>query len=720
MFGHSKKTGKALNAGQWLYKIEQESKSKRIKDLWGDAAAYKAHAHHELLKVIGEEAYRKVFSGVKGYYTLISGGRDNPAEAASPEDPSLIEEFNQPFEEPANEPNKSGVSGHDEPSTSKTTPSSVPAVSGGQSTSRDSELPLGIPLPGTPEKRPSKRPAEPSQADTPSKFGRASDPGDTPTSPQRQEEAALPLGEADIDMGDVAPLAAGNAAPSSSGPGATGGIAEQPLQFYKAKGLYQKGNQVIFNNTFRLRSFGNALHVINPAGNNGNGQPSITTPMVALPVEHLSFYVPYSVYRWMTHSDGLAITGVEVKVTPIGQMVSFATNSVASSSAAPAHTLYGMANVGINTVVPCDKVTITRNSTSPMTLSAVSAMANMSAWTQRLWGTSTTTDINNPYTAHNHEIILPNTYLRIHQLSNAPGTFPPTPADHPVSMTTGSWGYYPLNRYLTKFPIKPHTGLPVINFSYKVEPALPCTTREMIMGQTARRNDSVATGDNRKAVSLNVFRTRAGNGRYQFRSNERALLRSEPIANAHDIRTRTYGLWRSTDQGTDYTRWRETTIASHLIFTVSGEGHMSRTMPGVFFGIEAVQSNVPEVGIPDYVNASCDWYVETNLIMNYKVESIPMAYNPDQDRMHVIAGPKSIHRPLTTVTDTQVVFNQSLMGHQIPNIPAPTEAMDVQGDDPEANKENIPPVARVPNINTTPRPLTHPKTNIGILTNKNS
>lgn len=619
MFGTGKKSGKPLNVGQWLYKIEQESKSKKALNTFGSAEAYKTAKHHEMLQALGATQYAKYFKHIRNFYTLYSSSADTASVSSDLLAPSAQQEAG-----PSN-------------SQSSAIADDVNRAAGASSGST-----------------PTKRIGTPVKGDTPTKLGKASEP---------EAAANLPDIPEEVEMAEVAanPLGVGGAAAGAGTAGLGGGIADQALQFYRAQGFSQSGNKCQFQNSFRCRSFGNALFL--DMASPTNSQPQITTPMVALPIEHLSFFVPYSTYRWMTNVEGLYVTGIEVKVTPIGQMVSFSTNSPATQSAAPAHTLYGMANIGLNTRVPCEKVTITRNSQSPMELSRADTFNDMTEWNRRLWGVDNTRERNNVHSAINHEIIIPNTYLRINQFSNEAGLFPP-PVAYGVSFSCGRFGYYPLNRFLTKFPMKPHTGLPVINYKHQIDPPLATTFREILIGNTTNANDT--TPNTQKAMSLPVFRTRAGMGRIQLTASERSQLNTEPIVDRFNYPLNTYAL----NDTTDYNNYLRVTLGSHIILTINGQQTMTHTIPGVFFGIEAVQSNVPEIGTANYVNASCDWYVETNIKFEFKPEEVPMPYIANRGRaLHLLSSPATLERPIRTITNSNNVFNQSVMGLQMYRIP---------------------------------------------------
>lgn len=564
IYGLSKK-GKPLTRSQWLYKLNQESKSKYVKDSFGSPQAYLNYKHHELLEAIGEEAYHKEFDHITSYYTL-TGGRYLPTDkppTAEEQDPDTV-----------NEPSETG-----------------------------DQI----------EKTPQKRPAEPAEGDTPSKHVKGFDERDFQTSGSAQESnvpsgpGAEPI-DVDIDM-------AGAGMRSGGG----GGIADQPLQFFKAQGLRQIApNKFVFNNTFRLRSFGNVLFLQLP-NTVGVEAPRVTTPMVSLPVEWIWFYIPYSTYKWMAETDTFIITHCAVKVTPIGQMISFGTNSATSDSAAPSHTMYGMANVGINLEWPTDSVNITRNSTSPMEIASVTRATTSDVWIERLWGNPNKT-APSFHSSINHEIILPTTYLRLYQLSNFTSIAAGVQQGQ-VTLSAGPYGNIPLNRYLTKFPLKAHNGKPIINYEYTFKNPLRSKPRSYQMPASDFRGSATST----TTFTAQFLRTRSKGNYSTFnvnRNNDFSIPTNNVNIDSVNASNIQFGF-----MGAAISDYNSCYLEGALPMRYDMEPDMRKAQPGVFFGVEAVQANVPEIS-PSYVNASCDWYVETELFFEFSAKAIDYPWVP--------------------------------------------------------------------------------------------
>lgn len=579
IFGLSK-LGKPLSASQWMYKIEQESKSNLNKKTYSTPQAYIQYQHLLLFDRIGVDEYKRIFGKMSKRYTLL---QDINTRSLFPD----TEESSTP-------------------STSTTT-TETPAT----------EAPVNAGDKSTPTK---KRPAEePLEADTPSKQAKTtSDTAKSPAKPSDESSAA----NSNPIISEVAPVEVDvEMAEGGARSGGGGGVADQPLQFFKASGLQHHGScGFSFHNSFRLRSFGNVLYQNRPTGNVGAAR-TVTTPMISLPVEWIWFYIPYSTYKWLAETDNMIVTHCKVKVTPIGQMVSFGTNSATSESAAPSHTLYGMSNIGINMIWPTDNVTITRNTSSPMEISATSRQTNPDVWIQRIWGNANqSTREDNIHTAINHEIILPNSYLRFYQLSEEQNTTAEIQAGQ-NTLSVGQYGMLPLNRYLTKFPLKAHNGLPIVNYEYKFKHPLHSKPRQYVLAQSDFRNTNTALVPG----NARLLRTRS-RGNYSVFGISRGVNASFPINNS-DTTGLNIGLVDFGFLGSSTDNYRNTYLEGAIPTHYDMTPTIRHAQPGVYFGVEAVQANVPEIAA-SYINASCDWYVETELYFGYVAREIEHPYVP--------------------------------------------------------------------------------------------
>lgn len=398
---------------------------------------------------------------------------------------------------------------------------------------------------------------------------------------------------------------AGDAGSTSGGTG----IANAVLQYYTSKGLNADGNKISYQHAFRCRSYGNTLLPQVGATSATAISPSYCVyPYVSLPVEYLWFYIPKGIFDALKILPNCKPIAIECKVTPIGQMVSFSTNTSTTNSGTTSHTLYGLGNVGLNYKLPTDKVTITRNATNPIVVDSASQFSNSSTWIQRLWGTHldssqtapTTTSLNTILqSAQNAEIIIPNTYLRV-QFPVRP-LYDATQINSDVS-TAGS--YWSMGRYLTKCPIHPHTGIPICQMQFASDdwPVLAESTavRRYLPGSTTAAIPVARRGKrgSQKATSNQTF------GAANYQTNQTDSDQTSLALDYHS--TSDYELWCLNTQPKFHYLAQEQRVTGV-------------TVPSVVFGIEAVQANVPEATASDYINASCDWFVETNIVFEYNI-----------------------------------------------------------------------------------------------------
>lgn len=418
-----------------------------------------------------------------------------------------------------------------------------------------------------------------------------------------------------------------NIAGSGSNAGGSG-ISHAALQFYKHLGLHSEGNIIRYQHSFRLRSFGNKL-LVQPGATTATtlNHSSIVYPYVSLPVEYLWFYIPRGVFYALATLPQCKPKRVACKVTPIGQMVSFSTNTSTTNSGTTSHTLYGLGNVGLNYKLPIDKVDITRNATDPIVIDSAVTWSNSGPWIERLWGQSLPTG-QVPYSvaflesiansAQNAEIIIPNTYLRVHMPMPPPDVATQIGTD--VSSQSSFWS---MGRYLAKCPIHPHTGVPILNMSYTHDhwPMLSTTTAATRYYAGAKTHVVPVTRRGKRGrQSLNQNATTFAT---TLQANQ---TDTDQTVNASDFHTNTI-----------YEQFSlNTTIGQDIL---GNEPKLTGPcVPSCIFGIEAVQANVPEAGSPSYINSSCDWYIETEIEFQFGIQNEFNFANATGDAFHELKG----------------------------------------------------------------------------------
>ena len=388
------------------------------------------------------------------------------------------------------------------------------------------------------------------------------------------------------------------------------GISTAVDQIYISQGFSQMGNKTTFKNSFRIRSFGTSLFLTAGATTATSIAPSTCVyPHVALPVEYMWFYLPKGAFAAMQSLPQCKPKRIGVKVTPIGQMVSFATNTDASQIGTTSHTLYGSAVIGLNNKVPCDKVTITRSTTAPMVIASASTFNDSTAWIERLWGKELPSQ-NVPITnatlqtiidsASNHEVIFPNTYLRVYFPTPNLAVTTQIPTD--ASLVTSFWN---TNRFIPKFPMQPKTGTPIINFEYSYEwPVMSSATAPNIYAPgPANKGITVARRGKRGKQSLTQTGLTTINT--QFGVNQADETGNQLLKLAHNADT--------------YENFCFNNFVGYNAMATE-QNLLGPSVPSVHFGIEAVRSNVPETSSLSYINASCDYYVETEIEFEFRAE----------------------------------------------------------------------------------------------------
>lgn len=566
--------GAPLNKGQYRYKLHTAAGNKFRNDPDKDKkiAAYLRGEQDKLRARMGDELYEKewgdyAYKAEKSVSSTNESGQDaKPDDTADPlpdSDTETEEEIDNPPEE-------------------KTAP----------------EEPAKTPeKEGEPEKEPEKEPEN----------------KELPIDEDVEMAPSTSKKDTSMDVDDASANTAG-----TSGKGGGGSTTPQVLQFYKARGLNYSNGVLTYNNSFRLRHWGTRNYVHAPA----DKVIRVTTPMVDLPVDQAAFYAPFEVYDILPM--GTQIEAVSVKVTPIGQMVSFNTNASTTSSGATSHTLYGMAAVGLNTKIPCTRSTITRDTSNPMTLTAAADFESMDEWILRLWGkypfpiaAGATSSYPTLDCATNHEIIVGNTYTTIHQ---------PLPANS--KLTSGNsvqvihhsnQGQWRLNEMITKFPMQPHTGTPIINYNFSFKEPVFYKPRQIfdysLDGYANVLAGSVAPIARLEHLAGSTYvnqRHREGTF-YEIKAKEGQRLINEERGNTRN----TYAFSKET-RIDEWKKFNFTSVSGFLDYKKESEYY---TMPNVCFGIEAVQANVPETTVQTYINASSDVYVETEIRFRINLDS---------------------------------------------------------------------------------------------------
>lgn len=374
-------------------------------------------------------------------------------------------------------------------------------------------------------------------------------------------------------------------------------------QYYINRGFTSSGNSYRYENSFRMRSWARQSKAFAGARSAAASNPSyVVDGYEMLPTQFLSFYIPEGVYNSLIKIPSCKPVRIGIKVTPIGHMVAFTTTSGTSNTATASHTMYGTASVGLNRIVPLDMVTITSSANVVDTATKLSSMAD---WIDKLWGpsfppgvTPTEEAILKKYinSGATNNIIIPNSHPRI---------FLPTPpaVDANQSLMDASTAISPwnLSKYISKFPIHPTIGTPIINFDFESKwPIISSSIAPTlyVMGPANKSVQVARTGTRKRKLITYAA------GTAQVSLNDTATNSTPYLHRPYN--NSTYGTYSLL-----------TLPPGNLLDQEKQQ--FSTSVPSVIFGVEAVQANDPN-NVEGYINASVDFYVETYIEFKSEME----------------------------------------------------------------------------------------------------
>lgn len=535
------------------------------KGLTGEAYdTYVRAAHNKLVSEFGSEEYNKNFKPTWKAFHL--NKPEENQEAFDEFTPTLQHEFDLSFDE-----------------TLLDSPTNAPTTS-------NSDRRENVIVPETPE--------------TPGSQGTADMSFDTPPNSGRRNG---PAGGSEATTGGAVTGGAG--------------VSLQAPTFFKARGYISEGDTKSYHNCFRIRAYGNALFedTITARTATVAGEKGLVFPWVMLPVEYLSFFCPESFHNYLSEFPCAEIESIHVQVTPCGQMVDFTTLSVQTSAGTTAHTLYGSHAVGLNKQLPLRMVSITRNESAPMTLSSVQAATNIDPFVERLWGTRrpyglTAESMGNNIAAASNTggIIFPHTYTEV--LEGPPkmtdGTGTRQTSIYPTSL--GSW--LPLSQYFEYYPLQPMTGKKIIDYSY----TFPTDKRLRIGGVSWNLHSQIATARGVYLGPVEMLR------RFKLKND---MINIASRDNNLDSVTNTAFAMTSARNAQAYKDIKLGEVNNNFLLMNQGK-NCHDAIPSIHFGVEAVRANVPEANVDTFINASCDYKVETLIIFKVKDHGMLYNYNP--------------------------------------------------------------------------------------------
>lgn len=545
-FGNNR-NGTPITPVQWLFGLKRAAQNKKFKTQ-AETLKYLRGRHELIRNTLGKEEYDKIFNKYPNQFNLNNQG--NSLTTTTTESPPNIENID--------------LSMFDEP---------MEPVAGSSS--------MGV----VPE------PA--------SKKAKTGETGEQQVMPENNN----------MEVAENVEGAAGGANSGGSG------IAVQALQYYRSPASLSLSIPVVYKNSFRTRTWGSGIFPKNfPDARTATnlGGLCFVMPYAAFPVEKLNSFIPEAVFRKLQSSPAIyKVLGIKVKVTPIGQMVSFNANTSASGVGTTSHTLYGSSGIGLNKKLPTLYAeNIRRDEQKPMVISNCDIATNPD-WSDFLWGVKRSTkpdEASQPETVRNlqssmcgNAIFEAPTFLSVFQGSaefDAGATYTPS-----YSLTVNN-SMQAMTKYITSYPMQPHTGIPCINYEYICQQGSRLTNTSLCwryidysdarrVVQTNRQSFEIAQHEATGVGGTSSSVTTGGyNNQMAKRSNIANLQQFIPALSS--------GIYK------------DFVIEDNNYFTHRNAQDELKSIPQIFFGIEAVRSNTPGQNT-EFVNASCDFYVETEI-----------------------------------------------------------------------------------------------------------
>lgn len=464
----------------------------------------------------------------------------------------------------------------------------------------------------TPPTSPSKATAEPNHVvpETPEKMaGEPMDVAPSQDSGQGTQAAAAP---------------APTASDETIGSGGGSGSATTSRHVVVSQGLTIDGKiWRTFTRKFRIKTWGNADFKQERSISGSNVVQELhTISQCVLPTEMIWFYLPPAVFKqlWDTRTMEHTVTKVGVVVTPIGPTVNFNTNEGATGVAAPSHIVYGSASIGLNKIIPCDMVDITRSDTAPMVITGATNRWNHNQWMARLWGNSPDIPAEDRVmdTAARGKIIIPGTYLRMWQPPQALGAASAVGNGESAGTNRILMSNYPLEQLLPIQTMKHFEtqSMPIIDFQWKVQRPYNLGSASIIYDNTPLRASTTAArlriwqrySCNQNSAKTYLEGSNTGflgtivdDTRTQSTKNPRFVIDGLQSAVTNSDYWVLYTKATVENQGLDVNDKQQTKSLGQVA-----------QMPMVTFGIEAVQGNTPGTA-PGYINLAYDYMVETSI-----------------------------------------------------------------------------------------------------------
>lgn len=388
-------------------------------------------------------------------------------------------------------------------------------------------------------------------------------------------------GNVDTLMGDAANSATTNAGSAVGGSGNANGNNGTPTNM-----RYPTSNtsgSIVYRNSFTVNSWGFAYKAFY---NDDENIAHVSTPLAVIPINQLSCYMSEADFDLLM--PGAKAVSCKVKVTPVGYRTAFAANTTTTQMANANHTVFGLTAVGLNkscwgTHRQVDGINAEHN----MIIDTWKNV-NMSTFTERLWGS----DYNTSADAATYFDNIPTIVGAIRSL---PFYYHLVQPKYNAKVITQATGWPKLAHYINRWDFSSRVHTVVHEYEYEFNNGILKTrpVRMLPMGlKTNKAYEYLAPQTNNPRVTIDV--------------NPNCTMKNH------------YSNWGAFNQQTGFSYTDNIDKPQLQGFEIFNDSHVQ---PLLYVGIQPIQSNGPLATKDEYTNVQGTWYVETELTVDYNMET---------------------------------------------------------------------------------------------------
>lgn len=358
-------------------------------------------------------------------------------------------------------------------------------------------------------------------------------------------------------------------------------------------------------------------------------QKFLMTPLAYVPVDHVPFLMPQSLYDDLPNEAD--IVQVRCKVTPWGTRVSFQTNADTSAPATAQHVDVGLSAIGLNLEPTFNWANRDVTESSSMIISTHAAI-DTSKIIKKLWGSNDATTLWDN---------VPTCFGAIRQLDIYGGpvvdNYVASAVGPPVVAEYKPTGWPDLETKMNRFALQAHIGKPIINYEY--------TPKFGILKAKSRRFQS--------------NRSNLGGYAYNTKGNELRRVQVDNVQRTADTaknQTGTSTSWNQVAQtqldvspNPTYFKYDSMVDIDHAKFYSGDIGKECSPQPQLHIGIEPQQANQPGTST-GFVCAAAYWQIDTavkikinfgsafNLVVARPIDHMVSYYNDAMDDTFAMQG----------------------------------------------------------------------------------